>query len=76
MSQFLISLDEVDRVKRLHRITSTTDLADRTNLGRSTWSRALSTRRPTPDVLDALASLGARPSKVLISEDTAAGVAA
>jgi hypothetical protein len=69
MTQFLISLDEVERVKRMHHITSTKDLAERTKLARSTWTRALSTRKPTPDVLDALAALGARSSKVLISED-------
>ena len=69
MTQFLISLDEVERVKRMHHIASTKELAERTNLARSTWTRALSTRKPTPDVLDALANLGARPSRVLISED-------
>lgn len=69
MTQFLISLDEVERVKRMHHITSTKELAERTKLGRSTWTRALSTRRPTPDVLEALAKLGARASRVLITED-------
>ena len=69
MKHFLISLDEVERVKRLNNIRSTVDLARRTDIARSTWTRALSTRKPTPDVLDALATLGAKPSRVLICED-------
>lgn len=71
MNHFLISLDEVERVKRLNNIPSTVELAKRTGIARSTWSRALSTRKPTPDVLDALAKLGAKASRVLISEDMA-----
>lgn len=69
MKHFLISLDEVERVKRIHNIKSTVELAKRTDIARSTWTRALSTRKPTPDVLDALANLGAKPSRVLICED-------
>ena len=69
MKHFLISLDEVERVKRIHNIKSTVELAKRTEIARSTWTRALSTRKPTPDVLDALANLGAKPSRVLICED-------
>ena len=41
MTQFLISLDEVERVKRANRIGSTVELAQRTGLSRSTWGRAL-----------------------------------
>ncbi len=69
MSQFLLSLDEVDRVKKINRLRSTSDLARRTHLGRATWTRALSTRRPTPDILNALAELGARPTKILVLDD-------
>lgn len=69
MKHFLISLDEVERVKRLNNIRSTVDLARRTGIARSTWARALSTRKPTTDVLDALANLGAKPSQVLTGED-------
>lgn len=69
MKHFLISLDEVERVKRIHNIKSTVELAKRTGIARSTWTRALSTRKPTPDVLDALANLGSKPSRVLICED-------
>lgn len=76
MAQFLISLDELDRVKRANHIESIVQLADRTDLSRSTWSRMISTRKPTGDVLDALAKLGARPSKILVLEDTGAAHAA
>lgn len=69
MNQFLISLDEVERVKRLHDIRSTVELAEKTGIGRATWSRVLKTRQPTPTILQALAQLGARASRVLISED-------
>lgn len=72
MAQFLISLDELDRVKRANHIGSTVELAKRTNLARSTWARVTSTRKPTPDVLEALANLGARPTKILVLEDNAA----
>ena len=69
MTSFLISLDEVERVKRVHGLRTNVDLANKTGVSRNTWSKALRDRRPTPQVLDALAALGARPSKVLISED-------
>lgn len=68
MTSFLISLDEVARVKKIHGLQSVSDIARLTGMGRATWSRAFNTRRPTPDVLDALAALGARPQKVPISE--------
>lgn len=76
MAQFLVSLDELDRVKRANHITSTVELADRTGVSRSTWSRVLATRKPTGDVLEALANLGARPTKVLVLEDSSAAHAA
>lgn len=66
MNRFLINLDELDRLKRKHRLTCVADIARYTGMGRSTWSRAIRTRRPTPDVLDALASMGARPGRVLV----------
>lgn len=64
---FLLSLDEIDRVKRLHHITSLSSLEGKTGVTRKTWSKAMRERRPTPDVLNALASLGARPERVLIA---------
>lgn len=69
MNRFLISLDELDRVKRANNLRTVSDLAARTKMGRSTWTRAVNTRRPTPDILDALAELGARPSRILVAAD-------
>ncbi|MDI9914405.1 XRE family transcriptional regulator [Rhodococcus sp. IEGM 1379] len=68
---FLLSLDEVERVKRAHRISSVTRLAEVTALTRKTWYTALRDRRPTPQILDALARLGARPDRILISDEPA-----
>ena len=69
---FLLSLDEIDRVKRLHHITSNVALAEKTNLSRKTWTVATNTRKPTPAVLEALAALGADPSKILVTTETTA----
>lgn len=66
---FLLSLDEVDRVRRLNRIQSNTELAERTGISRKTWSHVLRTRSLSPSVLNALAELGANPSRVLVFED-------
>jgi len=73
---FLLSLDEIERVKRAHRIRSVTGLAEVTGLTRKTWSTALRDRRPTPQVLEALARLGARPDRVLIADEAAISVSA
>ena len=71
VTTFLISLDELERVKRVNRLASAVDLAAYTGVSRNTWNKALKTRKPTPQILDALAFMGARPEKVLIalSED-------
>lgn len=69
---FLLSLDEIDRVKRLHHITSTAGLAEKTGLSRKTWTTAIGTRRPTGAVLDELARLGARPTHILVAESVTA----
>ncbi|MGP9725436.1 XRE family transcriptional regulator [Corynebacterium sp. AOP40-9SA-29] len=63
---FLISLDELERVKRANQLRSAVDLAAKTGLSRNTWNKAIKTQRPTPQVLDALADLGARPDRVLV----------
>ena len=68
MTSFLISLDEVGRVKRAHGITNIVELASRTGVSRNTWSKALRERKPTPQVLDALAQLGARANRILVDE--------
>lgn len=65
---FLLSLDEIDRIKRINRITGVVDLAEITGVNRKTWSEALKYRTPTPKVLQALATLGARPDRILIYE--------
>lgn len=69
MRMFLLSLDEIERVKRLRNIRGITGLADASGMDRKTWSKAIRDRRPTPQVLDALATLGARPDRVLIAEE-------
>ncbi|TSD47959.1 XRE family transcriptional regulator [Rhodococcus sp. KBS0724] len=66
---FLLSLDEIERVKRVNGICTLLELERRTGMTRKSWSTAIRTRRPTPQILDALAVLGAKPSKVLISEE-------
>lgn len=69
---FLISLDELDRVKRINRLYTAVDLANRTGLSRNTWNAAIKTRRPTPQVLNALAELGAAPDRVLVKQEPSA----
>lgn len=70
MTMFLISLDELERTKRRHGIRSTTELAAASGVSRRTWTTTLRDRRPTPQVLDALARLGARPDRVLIADES------
>lgn len=72
VSNFLLSLDEIDRVKRLNHATSNTALEELTGVTRKTWGAAISTRRPTPQVLDALAQLGADPSRILVRAEAVA----
>ena len=69
MSNYLLSLDEIDRVKRLHHISSNTGLEAATNVTRKTWAHAINTRQPTMRILDALAQLGADPSRILVRAD-------
>lgn len=69
---FLISLDELDRVKRINRLYTAVDLANRTGLSRNTWNAAIKNRRPTPQVLNALAELGAAPERVLVKQEPSA----
>ena len=69
MTSFLISLDELERVKRANGLRSITDLSRATGISRNTWSAAVGGRKPTPSILDALARLGARPERVLISDE-------
>ena len=68
-TMFLISLDELDRVKRINHLSTAVDLANRTGLSRNTWNSAIKNRRPTPQVLNALAELGAAPDRILVKHD-------
>lgn len=65
---FLISLDELDRVKRKHGLRTVADLANYTGISRPTWTKVIKTRRPTDAVLSKLEEMDARASKILISE--------
>lgn len=66
---FLLSLDEIERVKRARGLHGFVDLEAATGVTRKTWSTAIRGRRPTPQVLDALAALGARPDRILIADE-------
>ncbi|MFC9769336.1 XRE family transcriptional regulator [Rhodococcus jostii] len=63
-------------MKRVHRIRGIVGLAEATDLTRKTWSTALRDQRPTPQILAALARLGARPDRILIVDEVAAGIPA
>lgn len=76
MTRFLLSLDEVERTKRLNGIGSNVELAKVSGVSRNTWTAALRERKPTPQVLDALARLGARPERVLIADELSARIPA
>lgn len=69
MRMFLLSLDEIAYVKKKNNIEGNTGLETATGVTRKTWHTALKFRRPTPQVLDALAMLGARPSKILVADE-------
>lgn len=73
---FLLSLDEIDRVKRMRGLRTVQDLEDATGVTRKTWTVALKGREPKPAVLNALAQLGARPSRILISDEPATNLTA
>jgi hypothetical protein len=66
---FLLSLDEMERVKRVHALRSFVAMEERTHVSERTWRTAFKSRRPTPQVLDALGALGARSSKILIWDE-------
>ncbi|MER0074401.1 XRE family transcriptional regulator [Corynebacterium sp. KPL3739] len=73
---FLLSLDELDRVKRAHKLSSLVDLERETGVTRKTWRDAIKTREPKPAVLQALAALGARPNRILVVDEMTTVVAA
>lgn len=65
---FLLSLDEIERVKRANGLTSNVAMEARTGVSERTWRTAFRTRRPTPQVLDGLAGLGARADRILVAD--------
>ncbi|STC97757.1 helix-turn-helix domain-containing protein [Corynebacterium renale] len=69
---FLLNLNEIDRVKKLHHVSSLTALARLTGLSRKTWTTAIGTRRPTISVLNALSDLGADPARIIVREGVGA----
>ncbi|MCZ9296690.1 XRE family transcriptional regulator [Corynebacterium sp. c21Ua_68] len=73
---FLLSLDEIDRVKRANGLSSLVDLERETGITRKTWRGAMNTREPKPAVLQALAALGARPNRILVCDEIATVTAA
>lgn len=62
----LLSLDEIDRVKRVNHIESWSAMEDLTHITRKTWAKTASTRRASWDVMEALVQLGARPDRLLV----------
>lgn len=76
MSSLLLSLDEIDRVKRMNGITSTVSFEEKTGITRKTWSKAINTRRPSIPVMEALYELGARPSRLLVGVEVETETAA
>ena len=69
MGVFLLSLDEIDRVRRANRLPTYSDLERETSITRKTWSKAMTTREPYPSILQALAKLGARPNRILVLDE-------
>lgn len=66
MPKVLVSLDEIDRVKRLNGITTNIDLAQRLGVHRNTLHKYLKTRELDQVIIDGLVRLGARPSRILV----------
>ncbi|AVL98924.1 transcriptional regulator [Gordonia iterans] len=66
---FLLSLDEMERVKGANNLPTFASLEEKTHVSERTWRTAFKSRRPTPAVLDALGGLGARPDRILIWQE-------
>lgn len=76
MGKILLSLDEIDRVKRINGIESFTALEQKTHITRKTWSKVTRTRQVSGPIIEALYSLGARPDRLLVSVENAEALAA
>lgn len=66
VGKLLLSLDEIDRVRRMHGLNSQTALEDKTQITRKTWAKVLKTRELSVPIMEALYKLGARPSRLLV----------
>lgn len=71
MPKVLISLDEVDRVRRLNHINSNAELADKIGVHRNTLSKYLKSRELDNEIINGLVRLGAKASKILVVVDNA-----
>lgn len=69
MPKVLISLDEVDRVRRLNHIASNAELADKIGVHRNTLSKYLKTRELDNEIINGLVRLGAKASRILVVVD-------
>ena len=76
MPKVLISLDEIDRVKRLNRISTNEELATQIGIHRNTLRAYLKSRKLDDVFVNGLVRLGARPTKILVLVDETTEVAA
>ncbi len=67
----LLSLDEIDRVKKINGIRTTRGLAEASGVSRNTWTTAIRDRRPTDAVIQGLMRIGANPAKILVAAEEA-----
>lgn len=76
MPKVLVSLDEIDRVKRIHKIRTKEQFADLIDVHRNTMRVYLRDRKVDDYFIQKLVELGARPNKLLVLADIPAAVAA
>lgn len=69
MPKVLVSLDEVDRVKRLNKIYTNNDFAEKIGVHRNTLRTLLRERKIEDHFINQLVALGARPNKLLVLAD-------
>ena len=76
MHKLLVSLDEIDRVKRINHITTQEAFAEKLDVHRNTLRTYLRERKATDEFINGLFRLGARPNKLLVVVDDHETVAA
>lgn len=69
MTKVLVSLDEIDRVKRLNRIHTNEELAEKIGVHRNTLRVYLKNRKVDDTFVTGLVRLGARVGKILVLVD-------